>query len=91
MKDHLLFCIIVFSFSSCIKGKVEYEYYPTGNIMWEKRYHDGKLNGTRKEYYMNGKLKSKQTFKNGRCDGIVEELYENGAIKAKYSFTTKKC
>ena len=62
-------------------------YYESGKIRTEKKFIDGKLDGSSKGYYENGKKTSVSNYKNGKLEGEKLSYYKNGSlyIEANYS------
>ena len=71
----LLFTIILFA-------EVKKEYYPSGELLSESPYENGKIVGKVKTYYRSGVLKSEVSYLNGEVTGIVKEYYESGKLKS---------
>lgn len=56
-------------------------YNPDGQLILEKNFLDGKLEGTYFEYYDNGILKSEWNFRQNRQHGDVKGFFEDGDLK----------
>jgi antitoxin component YwqK of YwqJK toxin-antitoxin module len=80
----LLACLVFVP--SIICAEVETEYWPNGNLRWERTYTDGKLDGVCKEYDENGTLREEIPFKNGKKDGIYRSYYSDGKLRNEASY-----
>jgi hypothetical protein len=59
---------------------IHFDYYKTGAIKCETRYHSGKKEGVEVEYFESGKKKSETPFKNGKKQGWVKIWDEKGKL-----------
>lgn len=66
-------------------GKWQY-FDESGNLVEERNYYRGKLNGPVKVYYANGKPKQIGYFKKNLQDSIFKEWYENGNLKSEGTY-----
>lgn len=61
-----------------------------GQILYQKRYRNGKENGKQSFYFLNGVLKTVLSFKEGKLDGEVKLFYPNGALMRSLNYVNGK-
>ena len=71
--------------SEILNGTVKTN-YPTGELLSETPYENGKINGIQKLYYRNGSLMSETPFKNGLADGLCLTHYKDGSWMEKIPY-----
>ncbi|NLI09279.1 MAG: toxin-antitoxin system YwqK family antitoxin [Elusimicrobia bacterium] len=74
------------SSSGEIKNGKYSRFYPSGNILSEIYFENGKENGLAKFYYENGNLQTKAEYKNGVLDGAVYSYSPEGKILAEQNY-----
>ena len=62
-------------------AEVKKKYYPSGKLMAESIYEDGKLDGIAKLYYESGQLEAEFIVINGMFEGVGKFYFENGTLK----------
>jgi antitoxin component YwqK of YwqJK toxin-antitoxin module len=82
-KRALIVFLLVFVLGNTSLGLAEVIkfHYPSGKLMAELNFKNGKRDGISKAYYESGKLKGELNYKNGEQEGISREYYENGKIR----------
>ncbi len=91
IKDNLLYQINAKEpFTGIVKGTNPKGANPTAQITWERKYQNGKQDGTEKWWYVSGKICRKSIFKNGYEDGIWKKWYKNGQIEWEAEFKNGK-
>lgn len=68
------------------KKSIVKHFYPSGQLMNETEYKDGKEDGFYKEYYEDGKLKMYKEFKDGKAHGLYIKYYPNDTIQEEGFF-----
>jgi antitoxin component YwqK of YwqJK toxin-antitoxin module len=56
------------------------EYYPSGQLRFERVYENGEEKGLQREWYENGQLSSEGVYENGEMNGLQRAWYENGQL-----------
>lgn len=59
------------------------KYDEAGNLLSERNFHHGVLEGVSKLYYPSGELMTHWTYKNGKRDGVSLGYFRNGKLKDK--------
>ena len=80
----LLASLVLVPFLVC--AEVETEYWPNGNLRWERTYTDSKLDGISKEYDEAGTLREEISFKNGKKDGMYRNYYSDGKLRTETNY-----
>ena len=62
------------------------EYYPSGRVLYEIQYNEGKKHGLAKEYFEEGQLKSEVSYVDGKVQGFRKEYYPSGTLYESISF-----
>lgn len=61
-------------------------FYPSGKVLVEQSYDEGKLNGLQTYYYESGQVQSKVNFEKGNKVGAFVYYFENGKIKQEGTY-----
>lgn len=61
----------------------EYKFFPSYNLMEERRLEGNILNGRTESYYENGSINSINYFKDGMQDSLYVLYYKNGLVQVK--------
>ncbi|WP_278347984.1 DarT ssDNA thymidine ADP-ribosyltransferase family protein [Helicobacter pullorum] len=72
------------------KVTIKKEYHPNGELRWEIRCINDKINGIEKGYYENGELQQESPYKDDKRNGIVKEYYESGELQWETPFVDGK-
>jgi len=62
------------------------EYWPEGQVKWERNYQDGKLEGISKEYGEDGTVLSEENYENGKKNGISKLYYTDGTLRMETNY-----
>jgi antitoxin component YwqK of YwqJK toxin-antitoxin module len=62
-------------------AEVVEEYWPDGQVKWERTYQDGKLEGISKEYGEDGTVLAEENYENGKKNGISKVYYKDGTLR----------
>ena len=60
--------------------KIEYSYYPSGNLEFKALYFNGMLDGQSEYWDDNGNIKSVSTYSAGKLHGLWRQYHPNGKI-----------
>ena len=69
---------------------MSYDIHTNGDLSFEGKFIDSKLNGLRKRWYKNGVLNSEGRFSNGKRDGIHNYYYNNGQLESEENYSNGK-
>jgi antitoxin component YwqK of YwqJK toxin-antitoxin module len=72
-----------------IDGTVK-SYSLSGNLLYEKAYSKGKLNGLSITYHENNQIDTQIPYSNGLKEGIAKYYYENGNMRTQLTFVNNK-
>jgi antitoxin component YwqK of YwqJK toxin-antitoxin module len=64
-------------------AEVVKEYWPDGQVKWERNYQDGKLDGISKEYGEDGTVLAEENYENGKKNGISKMYYKDGTLRTE--------
>jgi len=62
------------------------EYWPDGQVKWERNYQDGKLEGISKEYSEDGTVLAEENYENGKKNGISKVYYKDGSLRSETNY-----
>lgn len=62
------------------------EWYPCGQLKYEKNYNQNQLHGLFREWYENGRLKYEYNYVQNQLHGLCREWYENGRLWYEYNY-----
>jgi len=65
-------------------------FYPTGKLMSEENYKDGKLDGEQLVYYPEGQVTEFSIYKNGLLDGVTSKYASNGTLIEEITYKNGK-
>jgi hypothetical protein len=61
--------------------EIRQEFYPNGQVQYERSYKNGKSHGLTKMFSQDGTLMQDVVYVNGRKEGLWREYYPSGALK----------
>ena len=61
-----------------------------GQLIMERTYKNGELDGSYREWYRDGQMRLDQTYKNGEADGHYREWHENGQMRQELNLRNGK-
>ncbi|MFH0893993.1 MAG: DUF3352 domain-containing protein [Bacteroidota bacterium] len=64
--------------------------YQNGNLQYEYKVKEGKLDGLCRTYYESGKIKSAVNYKEGKAEGLATFYYENETRRAEVKLEEEK-
>ena len=67
-------------------AEVVEEYWPDGQVKWERNYQDGKLDGISKHYGEDGTLLAEENYENGKKNGISKLYYKDGTLRMETNY-----
>ena len=67
-------------------AEVVEEYWPDGQVKWERNYQDGKLDGISKHYGQDGTLLAEENYENGKKNGMSKLYYEDGTLRMETNY-----
>lgn len=70
-------------------GKWKY-FFPSGKVLSEENYVNGKLDGLLVNYYTNGKITEETYYKNGLKNGISKKYTDEGNLLEEVNYTANK-
>ena len=62
------------------------EYWPDGQVKWERTYQDGTLDGMTKEFAEDGTLLAEENYENGKKNGISKLYYKDGTLRMEVNY-----
>ena len=73
----------LYYFNDALFTGIAFENYYSGQLLFERSYKDGKLDGLAQVWWENGRLQGTAEWKDGKQDGLTQIWWENGFIRAK--------
>jgi antitoxin component YwqK of YwqJK toxin-antitoxin module len=67
-------------------SEVVKEYWPDGQVKWERNYQDGKLDGMSREYGEDGTVLREESYKNDKKNGISKMYYKDGTLRMEANY-----
>ena len=98
---HIIICVVMLFSCNAFKisnykskssnDKTIRSYYENGNIEYQAKYLNGKLDGLSTTWHLNGKISSESYYNNGLPHGAWKKYHENGKILyyVEYEFGKK--
>jgi len=62
------------------------EYWPDGQVKWERNYQDGELDGISKEYGEDGTVLAEENYENGKKNGTSKLYYPDGTLRMEVNY-----
>lgn len=69
---------------------IAFENYYSGQLLFERCYRDGKLDGLAQVWWENGRLRGTAEWKDGKEDGLTQFWWQNGFIWVKTNWKDGK-
>ena len=76
---------ILYSGGKVFNG-VCYEIFPNGNLMFEGKFVDSRVDGIFKWYYDSGEVMYEWNYQNGKKEGIQKQFFKTGQLKIESNY-----